>query len=297
MSFELKQPSNRLVTLIESFADSAVNTIELFEAIRDQAYLEGFSGYDLKLLLRHHLRKKMAARTLRWYLKMLEDSTSENRQFAGIDYKILPEDINLLNEDFRDAEIADNSIDLIFTDPPYDAKSLNLYVDLAKMADNILKPGGSLITYVGQYMLPDILDLILHKSTLRYWWMICIKHTGGQSQMYQKKITVQWKPLLWFVKGSNLRDDLTEFIRDFVESEQPDKLLHEWAQSPKEASHMISKLTKGNETVLDPFMGSGTTGIAAISLKRKFTGIEKDFDKFQVAKSRLCKHLSQITDA
>ena len=43
--------------------------------------------------------------------------------------------------------ISDNSIDLIFTDPPDDEASLSLYADLAKLADRVLKPGGSLVTY------------------------------------------------------------------------------------------------------------------------------------------------------
>ena len=56
--------------------------------------------------------------------------------------------------------IADNSIDLIFTDPPYNEASLSLYGDLARLADRVLKPGGSLITYVGHYALFKINDLI-----------------------------------------------------------------------------------------------------------------------------------------
>ena len=56
--------------------------------------------------------------------------------------------------------IPDNSIDLIFTDPPYNEASLSLYGDLAKLAERVLKPGGSLITYVGHYALFKINDLI-----------------------------------------------------------------------------------------------------------------------------------------
>lgn len=198
---------------------------------------------------------------------------------------------NLIHGDFKEKSdfIADNSIDLIFTDPPYDSKSIPIYADLAKVADRVLKPGGSLITYIGQYVLPDILNHILKNSNLSYWWMLCVRHTGGQSQMYQKKVTVCWKPLLWFVKG-NLRTDLKEFIQDLVDSESPDKNLHEWAQSPKEAKHAVMRLTLPNDTVFDPFMGSGTTGIAALTLGRKFVGIEKDMDKFTIAKSMLDRY-------
>ena len=52
--------------------------------------------------------------------------------------------------DFRDVskDIPDNSVDLIFTDPPYSKEYLPLYEELAKLAIRILKPGGSLVFYV-----------------------------------------------------------------------------------------------------------------------------------------------------
>ena len=42
-------------------------------------------------------------------------------------------------------EIADNSIDLILTDPPYGEQYLPLYQELAKLAVRVLNPGGSLV--------------------------------------------------------------------------------------------------------------------------------------------------------
>jgi site-specific DNA-methyltransferase (adenine-specific) len=44
-------------------------------------------------------------------------------------------------------------------------------------------------------------------------------------------------------------------------------------------------------TVLDPFMGSGTTGIACIRSGRKFIGIERDAKYFEIAKERIRKEL------
>ena len=42
-------------------------------------------------------------------------------------------------------------------------------------------------------------------------------------------------------------------------------------------------------TILDPFMGSGTTGVAAINLGRNFIGIEKDPQYFEIAKERIAE--------
>jgi len=176
--------------------------------------------------------------------------------------------------------------DLFFTDPPYDKKSLHLYEELGFTAHRLLKEGGSLITFVGTYDIPKILELV-QKNGLKYWWVICVKHTGAHAHMMQKRVFVYWKPMLWFVKGKDIMEGL-ESLPDFVESKPPDKTLHKWEQSTVEAEHVINKLTIGeNQIVLDPFMGSGTTGIATLHLKRKFIGIEKDPEKFEIAKRRL----------
>lgn len=63
-----------------------------------------------------------------------------------------------------------------------------------------------------------------------------------------------------------------------IKSDTPSKVLHEWEQSTAEAKHIISRLTMEGQTVFDPMMGSGTTGIAAIQNNRKFIGIEIDSD-------------------
>lgn len=46
-------------------------------------------------------------------------------------------------------------------------------------------------------------------------------------------------------------------------------------------------------TILDPFMGSGTTGVAAVRLGRNFIGIEKDPGYFAIAKRRIDEALAQ----
>ena len=47
------------------------------------------------------------------------------------------------------------------------------------------------------------------------------------------------------------------------------------------------------ETILDPFMGSGTTGVAAVKLGRKFIGIEIDPGYFDIARRRISEALKQ----
>lgn len=60
-------------------------------------------------------------------------------------------------------------------------------------------------------------------------------------------------------------------------TEKPIKLMAE----------LVKDFTSHGEHVLDPFMGSGTTGVACVKLGRKFTGIELDQKYFDVACKRI----------
>ena len=56
--------------------------------------------------------------------------------------------------------------------------------------------------------------------------------------------------------------------------------------------HIISWSNEG-DTVLDPFMGSGTTGVACVNTNRNFIGIELDETYFNIAEERIEKHTKQ----
>jgi len=53
--------------------------------------------------------------------------------------------------------------------------------------------------------------------------------------------------------------------------------------------YLIKSYSKGNNVILDPFMGSGSTGVAAINTGRMFIGIEKDTEFFDIAVERIKK--------
>jgi DNA modification methylase len=176
-------------------------------------------------------------------------------------------------------QVPDNSINLIFTDPPYSRQHLQLYQPLGIEAFRMLKEGGSLVMYAPQYALPEIFDN-MENSGLIYWWPITVKHTGPFARIYSKKVIVTNKPLLRFTKGA--KPKILGFVEDSVESKPPNKSLHPWTQSTVEAEHVISKLTIPNDVVLDCTMAVGTTAIAALKLKRKFVGIEQDADTLAI---------------
>lgn len=66
-------------------------------------------------------------------------------------------------------------------------------------------------------------------------------------------------------------------------------------QKPVELlEYLIKTYTNPGDTVLDPTMGSGTTGVACINLNRRFIGIEKDENYFNIATNRINEAIKQL---
>jgi 16S rRNA G966 N2-methylase RsmD len=185
--------------------------------------------------------------------------------------------------DFRKvlADLPDNSVDLIFTDPPYDKKSIPLYGALAALAARVLVPGGSLVCYAGVHALPRLFPLMT--PHLHFWWQICIRLKAAFPRQHGWRVHVHYKPLLWFVKGIYKGD----YVVDVIESKWLEKNWHNWQQSEAEAAHCISKLTPDDGLVLDPMCGSGTTLLAAKRLGRRYLGVDLDRVQAKVATARL----------
>lgn len=80
-----------------------------------------------------------------------------------------------------------------------------------------------------------------------------------------------------------------------IYSTKPNKIVHDHEQSSDDAKNIVEQLTKPGDTVFDSFMGSGSTGIAALSLKRTFTGIEMDKERFEIARVRISNEHVQNT--
>lgn len=191
-------------------------------------------------------------------------------------------------------KIPDNSISLAFCDPPYsnEKQSIEIFGNLGHLAQRVLKQGGALVTYIGRQALPEFLNAIL-ESGLKFWWLLAIHHQGQHSRLYQKKIFVRWKPICVFVKGTKIADHVRSFS-DYIESTPTTKTLHRYQQSTTEAEYIIKNLTLKNQTIFDPFMGSGTSGIAALTLQRQYIGIEQDKQIFKIATNRIKNFVSNF---
>ena len=72
-----------------------------------------------------------------------------------------------------------------------------------------------------------------------------------------------------------------------VKSNHPEKTSHP-CQFPLElCRRLILSFSNENDVILDPFMGSGSTGVACVQTGRKFIGIEKEQNYFDIAKKRI----------
>lgn len=67
----------------------------------------------------------------------------------------------------------------------------------------------------------------------------------------------------------------------------PNKKRHPTEKPVKLMEEFISLHSLENQTILDPFMGSGTTGVACKNLNRNFIGIELDLNYYMIAQERI----------
>lgn len=92
-----------------------------------------------------------------------------------------------------------------------------------------------------------------------------------------------WEPVLFY--GKSPRQIVDVFRAVII----PDASLegHPCPKPLEWGLRLVESLTSESETILDPFMGSGTTGVACIRTERHFIGIEKEPKYFDIACKRI----------
>ncbi|WP_375562840.1 DNA-methyltransferase [Bernardetia sp. OM2101] len=77
------------------------------------------------------------------------------------------------------------------------------------------------------------------------------------------------------------------FLVPKVRQKKDDFNFHPTLKPVELMQHLVKLITFEAQTVLDPFMGSGSTGVACMELKRDFVGYELDKEYFEIAKKRM----------
>lgn len=176
--------------------------------------------------------------------------------------------------------IPNNSIDMIFTDPPYPKEYLHLYGWLSSTANRILKDGMWLWAYGGMVH-PDVLNLLTSHMTLHFTHILL--HHGGYPRWWAKKLMVGYKPIYALTKGTPER---LEWMST-VHADSMDKRYHNWGQGIGLAIQVIEQLTSPNQIILDPFAGGGTTAAACKILSRQYLSFEINPQTAQTARQRI----------
>jgi site-specific DNA-methyltransferase (adenine-specific) len=79
----------------------------------------------------------------------------------------------------------------------------------------------------------------------------------------------------------------TGYPRGIISADSENNRVHPTQKPVALLEYLIKTYTLEGETVLDFTMGSGSTGVACRNLGRKFIGIEKDANYFEIAKNRI----------
>lgn len=179
-------------------------------------------------------------------------------------------------------QMEDNSVDLIWTDPPWDDASTYLYEWLAAFSARVLKDGAFVGVYTGNDWLPQIMSYF-DKAGLTYYRMLSGVQLNSDDRYFRKKLFVKWRPILLYSKGEATPPG---WIPDAHHTNR-DKRYHKWGQGTHPTLRWITGLTNINDLVLDPFCGGGTTAAVCKMTGRHYLTFELDPHTAAIAQERL----------
>lgn len=204
--------------------------------------------------------------------------------------------------------IPDKSINLIVTDPPYKTITGGNPKDKHKRPKGILKDNNGLFKYQKIDMESWIAECyrVLQEETHCYFFTNCLNLNNminiSLKCGFKLHNILVWKknnctPSQWYMKDAEyilfLRKGRAKYINNISTKTvlEFDNILKNKLHPTQKPIDLISLLITNSsnqeETVLDPFMGSGSTGVACLNTNRKFIGIELDDNYFEIAKNRI----------
>ena len=186
----------------------------------------------------------------------------------------------------RNLPLADNSVDMIFTDPPYLKKYLPVYGWLAEEAARVLKPGGFVLAYCGGMYMDKIYAAFAPWPELQFFWEFAENRPSNRGDfIMNRRVLSIHKPIIAFSKGrGQLR---VGGIHSRFESIGKMKLYHAWGQDVSTARYYIDHCTKPGDIVLDPFVGGGSTVEACKLIGRHCIGLDVDLSVVHISSSRM----------
>ena len=175
------------------------------------------------------------------------------------------------------------------TNPPWpdfagDSKDQRSYLHWSALWMSLcyerLNPGGLMIVFSDWRQLPVTSDAL--QASGFTWRGVGVWDKAASSRPYKGGFKAQTEFFLWGSKGSLVGSGYSPGL--FRVEQKPGEKLH---QVGKPLSLMEALVSACGGSVLDPFMGSGTTGAAALNQGKDFVGIEVCDHYHQVAVDRL----------
>ena len=232
---------------------------------------------------------------------------------------------NLVNGDCLDIlqKIDTSSVHLVLTDPPYNLgqfmhnRNTNLkkmrenqfayagwdnlsYDDWLKEMDNffnessrILIKGGTLLVFMSIIKVESL--IILAEKYGFYYKTTGIWHkTNPMPRNMNLHFVNSTEAWVYFTKNKNTGtfNNNGKLVHDFFETSLTTQSEKKYGKHPtqkpiKLMDRLVELLSNEGDIVVDPFMGSGTTGVSCKKLNRNFIGVEQNKEYVEIAKLRI----------
>ncbi len=188
--------------------------------------------------------------------------------------------------------IPDKSIDLVLTDPPYGITKENWdKVPKKEYFDEIFKASKEQLFFGGQFF-----DLPKKEG-----WIIWYRKPYWLKKQFTRA-AVNEADLIWISK--DIKTKVIEYhLSGNIEGFRGEKLKPDYkkpkniftSQKPvRLVKYLIETYFNNAQIILDPFMGSGTTGVACKELGRNFIGIEIEPKYFEIAQRRINQTMENL---
>jgi site-specific DNA-methyltransferase (adenine-specific) len=201
--------------------------------------------------------------------------------------------------------LPDESVDLAITDPPYESLEKHRKMGVTTRLKQSRMSSNKWFQIFHNERFPELFNQIyrvLKKNT--HFYMFCDQETMFVAKPMGEDAGFKfWKPIVWdktvIGMGYHYRAQY-EFILFFEKGKRrlydlgiPDvlKVKRVWQGYPTEKpvplmEILISQSSDPGELVIDPFFGSGSVGVAALNLKRRFAGSDICDEALDVARMR-----------